>query len=117
MLSNKLIDLLQLNEEQQKLLKDAISKENILRRALRDCNVYPNMIEKIISGSDLSKIDPEDVEGLKEVIKQEWEEVIYSDEDKFRDYQAVKRIVAEKEKAEKEADFQKIREIKRKINF
>ena len=76
MLSKKNLDELKLNDEQLKRYKDFERKEKAFRSVLVKCEVHPMAINKIISNSDLNKVDLNNLEALEENVKETWSDFI-----------------------------------------
>lgn len=78
MISERSLRELNLSEEQLKKYKELEKREKLLRDSLKKCKVHSSAIERIISKSDLSKVDPENIEALEEYIKETWSDFIIS---------------------------------------
>lgn len=76
MLSKKTREALKFTEEQEQIYKSLERNERVLKACLYDCNVSSKIIEKIIAAADLSNVDPENTEALKEDIKEKWKDFI-----------------------------------------
>ncbi len=77
MISNKNLEELKLTEEQLLKYKELEKKEAVLRSCLKKCGVRGAVIEKIISKSDLKKVDVDNTEALEEDIKETWKDFIF----------------------------------------
>ena len=76
MLSEKNLEELSLTEEQMKKYREFVQKEKLLRMTLKECGVHAAAIEGIIARSDLNKVNADNVEALKEDIKNSWSDFI-----------------------------------------
>lgn len=76
MINEKNLIELGLSDEQMKMYKDFTKRENALRGILKKCGVHASAVERIISKSDLNKVDMNNLEALEENIKQTWSDFI-----------------------------------------
>ena len=76
MINEKSLGTLKLTEEQLKKYKELVQKESVLRGVLNECGVHHTAVEKIIAKSDLNIVDPDNLEALKENIKNTWSDFI-----------------------------------------
>lgn len=79
MISERNLKDLRLTEEQLKTYRELEAKEKALRSTLKKCGVFPGVVEKIISNSDLNRVDLENLEALEETVKTEWSEFMMGD--------------------------------------
>lgn len=75
MLSDSIIDKLNLSQEQREIYKEIEKKEVNLRRALGRCGVHHTAIDKIINKTDFDKI-PDDDAMLDSIIQETWADFI-----------------------------------------
>ena len=76
MLSKKNLEELKLTEEQLKKYKEFERKRNVFRDILIKCKVHHTAIDKILSQSDLNKVDMNNLEALEENVKETWSDII-----------------------------------------
>lgn len=77
MWSKKNVEELNLTPEQMAIFTDYQNREQALRRSLTKCKVNKTATEKIITKSDLKRVDLEHTDALEEEIKNMWKDFIY----------------------------------------
>ena len=76
MLNEKSLKGLNLTPDQLQNYRELEHKESLFRDALRRCKVHPSAIDKIIAKSDLTRVNPDNIEALEENIKETWSDFI-----------------------------------------
>lgn len=74
--SEKNINDLQLSAEQRTIYNDLANKEQVTRKILLDAGINAKVIDKIISKTDLQKIDTDNDALLREQIVETWGDFI-----------------------------------------
>lgn len=76
MLSKKNLEELNLNEDQLRKYKEFEKKRSVFKNTLLKCKVHHTAVDKILSQSDLNKVDLNNLEGLEEDIRETWSDFI-----------------------------------------
>lgn len=82
MLSKKNLEELRLTEEQLLKYKEFENKRNVFRYILNKCGVHHTAVDKILSQSDLNKVDLNNLDSLEEAVKEEWSDFIINKNEK-----------------------------------
>ena len=78
MISERNIKDLHLSDEQMQIYQELSKKAGILKNELRNMGISRNAIDKIVNSTDLTKIDTENIELLRNQIQETWGLLIVS---------------------------------------